>query len=192
MTYCPTRRVGTAHQMDVNVAASHRSVSAPLLLEVGSTGARLHHPGSHADRTPACESDSALVETVALLEAAAIALGAQDLTAESLRCARVAGHELRRCPADLRTAVGWARLFHHTLLAACPNRHVLNLLGAETVGLGPLAWPATIGVDELRRVADDHDEILDMIAAGTPRGELERALRRHAGASPICAGIGHP
>lgn len=191
MTYCPTRRVTTAHHMDADLVVAHRPAAAPLLVEVGPAGARLHHPGPHAGRSPGHEHDAARVETVALLEAAAIALGATDLTAESIRCARAADHELRRCRADLRTAVRWARLFHHTLLAACPNRHVLGLLGAETVALGAIAWSGTIGADDLSRVADDHDAILDMIAAGTPRAELERALRRHAGDSPICAGVPH-
>lgn len=197
MTYCPTRRVTTAHHVHVDLVAAHRPVTASLLVEVGPAGGRLHHPGPHAgrgsehDRSGHDRDRTETVETVALLEAAAIALGAAGLTAESIRCARAAGHELRRCRPELPTAVRWARLFHHTLLAACPNRHVLGLLDAETVGIGPVAGPATIGPDELTRVADDHDAILDMITAGAPRAELERALRRHAGDSPICAGVAH-
>jgi DNA-binding FadR family transcriptional regulator len=192
MTYCPTRRVITAHDMDVDIVYAHRPAAAPHLFDVAPAGARPHRPGPHAGQALERDHNRAQLETVALLEAAAIALGASGLTAESIRSARAADHELRRCRSDLRTAVRWARLFHRTLLAACPNRHVLGLLDAEAMVIGPAAWPRTIGVDELTRTADDHDAILDMIAVNTPRAELERALRRHAHDSLICVCVAHP
>ena len=137
--------------------------------------------------SPTPSDRRALTETVALLEAAAIALGAGALSAASIRTARAADRELRACRHDPDTAARWARLFHHTLLNACPNRHMLELIDVESFGRGSITATAAVGLDEVGRVSADHEAILDMIAAGAPRVELERSLRRHASTSTLCS-----
>lgn len=128
-----------------------------------------------------------VIDTVVLLEAAAIALGASALTPERLGRARATDAALRACWDDPSTAARLARGFHQTLLAACPNTHLLDLLGSQPAAACRAATMADIPADELDRVASDHDEILDMIAARAPAVDLERALRSHATRSPLCA-----
>jgi DNA-binding GntR family transcriptional regulator len=127
-----------------------------------------------------------LLETVALLEAAASALGAADLDIADIEAVRAAGHELRACGDDPATATRWARLLHQTLLDACPNRHLLDLIELETRCTLPLPLPHSIGTDVLTRIADDHEAILELIMIGAPRREIERTLRDHASRSTLC------
>lgn len=192
MMYCPTRRVVVACDPVGHPVDTRRSTTMPRHRDVDAVPAHLdtgHHPLVRVDGSlPTARSDDqAQVETLALLEAAAIALGAAELSPESIRAARVADRELRACRQDPSTAVRWARLFHHTLLDACPNRHMRDLIDVESLGAGAPARRLSIGVDELSRVADDHDAILDLIATGAPCCELERSLRRHASRSTLCS-----
>lgn len=188
--YCPIRRVDPTRDLADDIADVVRS-SVPRGRWAADADRHLTI-ARHPDLRPNPTSDGArdgraLVETVALLEAAAIALGAAGLSAASIRTARAADRELRACRHDPDTAARWARLFHHTLLDACPNRHMLDLIDVESVGRGALATTAAVGLDEVGRVCDDHEAILDMIAAGAPRGELERSLRRHTSTSRLCS-----
>ena len=135
-------------------------------------------------RAPA--TDPCLIETVAVLEAAASAMGATDLDTTGIGAARAAGHELRACHDDPATATRWARVFHQTLLDSCPNRHLLDLIELESRCTRPLPLPRYIDADVLTRIADDHEAILDLIIARAPHREIERALRDHASRSTLC------
>jgi DNA-binding GntR family transcriptional regulator len=100
--------------------------------------------------------------------------------------ARATGASLRASSHDLLAAAGLARLFHQTLLAACPNAHMLELIcrqASETRASGRLI---DLAAHELDRVADDHEAILDMVASGAERGDVERSLREHTSSSPLC------
>lgn len=143
-------------------------------------------PGSQAPPDPA-----QLVDTVLLLESTAIALGAPALTSDCMRRARDADDALRACGHDPSAAARWAHVFHQTLLAACPNEHMLSLICREASVARTSDAPLTIGPDELDRVADDHEAILDMIAAGASPRELERSLRQHASTSALCSPSTH-
>lgn len=132
-----------------------------------------------------------LVDTVLLLESTAIALGAPALTSDGMQRARDADDALRACSHDPSAAARWAHVFHQTLLAACPNEHMLSLICREASGARRSDAPLAIGRNELARVADDHDAILDMIAAGASPRELERSLREHAATSVLCSPSTH-
>lgn len=144
------------------------------------------NPPAAGDPRAGCTdyAGAAPAETVALLEAAAIALGAPALSPERIGIARAADRALRACAHDVPTAARMARLFHHTLLAACPNRHMLDLIESATP---PQRARIDVPAAEMARVVDDHEAILDMIAAGVAPAEIERSLRRHTSGSPLCA-----
>lgn len=169
--YCLTRRAVTAP------ARTYRA-PAPTSGAVATLTIASERP-AHAERTADGPG-----ETAALLEAAAIALGAADLSPERIGIARAADRALRTYAHDVPAAARMARLFHHTLLTACPNRHMLDLIESA-------APHRRVHVElpfaELSRVVDDHEAILDMIASGAPPAELERCLRRHTSSSPLCA-----
>ena len=194
MMYCAIRRVGSTRDPMGDVGADiddvwRSTVSRGRWVPDADRHASIARPSDpRPDMTSRPPGDRrALVETVALLEAAAIALGAGGLSAASIRTARAADRELRACRHDPDTAVRWARLFHHTLLNACPNRHMLELIDVESFSCGTVTATAAVGFDEVGRVSADHEAILDMIAAGAPRVELERSLRRHASTSTLCS-----
>jgi hypothetical protein len=171
-----------------HVEASDRAAGGSLhdLVRPLRTGAL---PACDARRqgSPASPDPAQLVDTVLLLESTAIALGAPALTSNGVRSARDADDALRACSHDPSAAARWAHVFHQTLLAACPNEHLLSLICREASRARPSDAPLAIGRDELDRVADDHDAILDMIAAGASPRELERSLREHAATSALCS-----
>ena len=127
--------------------------------------------------------------TIATLEGAALALGARSLTDEQLEIARLTNELIRRNveSACVPAAHDLARSFHHQLLGACPNLHMVGLLEAQTGDLSPVRRaPATLM--QIARAADDHDELLAMVGAGTAPVAIERFARRHADASHVCFG----
>jgi DNA-binding GntR family transcriptional regulator len=200
--YCPTRRAVTIPHLvagpvtsSVMASIAHRSSGDVAPHVIGradgyDTGASfvVERAGRPADveRGDRDTNQGAVVETVALLEAAAIALGASDLTPESMGVARATGASLRACSHDLLAAAGLARLFHQTLLAACPNAHMVELICRQASETKPSARLIDVGLAELDRVADDHEAILDMVASGADRGDVERSLRDHTSNSPLC------
>lgn len=127
----------------------------------------------------------AIVDTVLLLEAAAIALGAPALTGDRIGLARATGDALRRCE-DPSAAAQLAREFHRTLLLACPNAHMIRLLESQHAVAGRVTV-SDLGTEELGRVADDHESILAMITTGASCADVERCLREHAHRSRLCA-----
>jgi DNA-binding GntR family transcriptional regulator len=144
---------------------------------------RLHRRCSCPDSPPRDE----VVDTVLLLEAAAIALGVAALTGDRIVLARATGAALRQCDHDPAAAASLARQFHRTLAMACPNAHMLQLLDVQGAGPRTKRVVVEVAADELGRVADDHESILDMIAGGASTSDLERHLRQHATRSPLCA-----
>jgi hypothetical protein len=192
MMYCAIRRVISTRDLTGDIDDAAEVELLPMPHRRWSNDSHRSHPGRARNargRTDPLRmvEDHAFAETVALLEAAAIALGAATLTPAGMSSARHADRELRACQHDPDTAVRWARLFHHTLLTACPNRHMLDLIDLESFGHGAVAMPPSVGGDEVGRISDDHEAILDLIAAGAPRSELERSLRRHASMSTLCS-----
>lgn len=185
--YCQLRRVAMARGSIGTTRLDDRGALRPAStdpVEASSPRSGRDH-GCDITQTSAAGDDGA--QTLALLESAAIALGAADLSEESIRLARLADHQLRTSH-DTSRAARLARLFHHTLLGACPNRHMLTMIDLEALGMRtPPTALGDLDEDEAGRVADDHEAILDMIAAGAPRGVLERSLRRHTSESALCS-----
>jgi DNA-binding GntR family transcriptional regulator len=189
MMYCRRHTITARDLLEFDVerravwtAPQHRCASFLFARGLSDTAFPLPVP------PPELGTDSrGLIDMVAMLEAAAIALGAPDLSAQSIQTARAADRELRACHRDAVAAAHWARLFHHTLLGSCPNRHMLDLIEVESLEPGPATRTLDIGVEEFSRVADDHESILDMIATDAPRCEIERSLRRHTSESTLCS-----
>ena len=130
---------------------------------------------------------SELLDSVHLLESAAIALGAPALTPEQLTGAQHINAELRVSGSG--AAAQLARGFHQTLLCACSNNRMLELLGREVATATSCGAPFIADGAEIDRVTADHAAILEMIVAGAPISELERSLRQHAKHSPLCSGV---
>lgn len=171
--YCATRRTAgvlTAPSIHLVAALPRRQCC------IGSAAVGGRHTGA-----------GHLADTVALLEAAAIALGAGSLDAERLGLARSTGLALRECCHDPAAAAGLARQFHRTLVMACPNAHMIELIDLQAAGARPTRTPVEVDARELEQVADDHEAILDMIATGAGSTDVERRLREHAAHSRLCA-----
>lgn len=123
--------------------------------------------------------------TISTLEGAAMALGARALTPEQVDAARLTNTLIRRnLGADMLSAAEHLAVsFHRQLLGACPNRHMVTLLSSQPTP-APRLWSPS--PDEFMRMADEHDQLLDMVAAGEPMAGIERFARRHADTSHGC------
>ena len=115
-------------------------------------------------------------------------MGARAITPFTFELARATNAELRRCDVtgDDRAA-GLARQFHQTLVGTCPNPYMLELLEREMLAASETLARVRSCADDLRQIADDHDEILDMISGGATSSELERSLREHS--AKFCAAL---
>lgn len=165
-SHLPVDQVSDAHLTAARVAGVHR------------------HDGDARHRSTTVDAGQ-LLDTVHLLESAAIALGSSRLTPQQLTGAHEINAALRVC--RLTAAARLARGFHQTLLCACSNRRMLEVLRDEVATMS--SWSASFVFDdaEIDRVTADHATILELITTGAPTAELERALRAHATRSPLCS-----
>jgi DNA-binding GntR family transcriptional regulator len=183
--YCSTTRAAWPHRLLDGFGSERRTVVQPRRCDP-PTAWLLVGNVEHVKRQES-SSDVGIAESAVLLEASAIAMGASRITPECISVARAADVAMRACSHDPASASRLARLFHQTLLAACPNGHMLDLL-AETSGAVGRSGRAVCGAHDVCGVADDHEAILDLIAAGATASDLERALRLHAGRTSLCFG----
>jgi DNA-binding GntR family transcriptional regulator len=126
------------------------------------------------------------MQALSVLEGTATALGARRLTADDLRDARRI-NELMIQTLEHFDPRAFTRLnheFHAVLFAACPNPRLLDLVHAEWGRLGNLRDSTFSFVPgRAAQSVREHEGILQLIEAGAPLGEIERAARRHRSAT---------
>ncbi|NDZ78157.1 GntR family transcriptional regulator [Streptomyces sp. SID10853] len=122
------------------------------------------------------------MQVISVVESAATALAARELTKDDLRRARalneiMAGHLERFDP---RAFSALNQEFHHTLYSRCANARLLEIVNAEWARLGSLRDSIFAFVPErARESVQEHDQILGLIENGAPLHEIEEAVRRH-------------
>jgi len=133
------------------------------------------------------------METLAILEGAATALAARHLTADDLRQAREVNRRLVDSLDDFdpRTFTSLNHMFHSVLFAACPNPRLLALVEAEWVRLGHLRDSTFSFVPgRAQESVREHEALVDLVEAGAPLADIERAARSHRSAT-LAAYLSH-
>jgi DNA-binding GntR family transcriptional regulator len=124
------------------------------------------------------------LQTVCLLESAAIALAAPHLAAEDLRRARALNQVMAEGLPELDAAAFSAlnQKLHRILYAACPNPRLRELLDTEEARLGRLFETVFADVPGRPEASiREHDALIDLLEAGAAPREIEDAVRRHRG-----------
>ena len=121
-------------------------------------------------------------QTLAIVEAAAVALAQPHLAAADLAEARAINDRLRQCLADF-DPVRFTRLneaFHRTLSDPCPNAQLRNLVDGGWRRLAGLRR-STFGFVPGRAHASvaEHDALLALLAEGAAPAAIEAAVREH-------------
>jgi DNA-binding GntR family transcriptional regulator len=133
------------------------------------------------------------METLAILEGAATALAARHLTADDLRQAREVNARLVDQLDDLdpRTFTALNHRFHAVLFARCPNPRLLALVEAEWTRLGHLRDSTFSFVPgRAQESVREHEALVDLVEAGAPLADVERAARSHRSAT-LAAYLSH-
>ncbi|KAE8765830.1 GntR family transcriptional regulator [Georgenia thermotolerans] len=133
------------------------------------------------------------MEALAILEGAATALAAPGLTADDVRRAR----EINALMIDTldhfdpRAFTTLNQKFHSILFAPCGNPRMLELVNAEWARLGHLRDSTFSFVPgRAQESVREHERILQLIEAGAPPAEIERAARGHRSAT-LAAYLSH-
>lgn len=130
------------------------------------------------------ESFVEALETFAVLESAATAQAAPNLSSADLDRARGLNAALSAA-LDRLDRAAYARLhdeLHELLTARCPNSHLVRVLANERARLQRIRL-ATLSLGSAgRREVEEHARLIDLIAARAPDGEVEDLCRSHIGA----------
>ena len=126
------------------------------------------------------------MQALSFLEGTATALAARRLTADDIRRARAVNEQMVETldHFDPRSFTALNQEFHAILFAQCANPRMLELVNAEWARLGHLrdstfAFVPGRAAESVR----EHENILQLIEAGAPLGEIEKAARRHRSAT---------
>lgn len=123
-----------------------------------------------------------IMQVQAVLEGLAVGMSAPLMTAEDLAQAREANRRMNEAyRADDFHAYNEGSLeFHGLLRARCPNRHLRDTLDrgqsrVAAVRASVVGYRGTLAV----QLSDEHEHLLDRIAAGAPAAEIEMLMRTH-------------
>lgn len=122
------------------------------------------------------------METLAIIEGAATALSAPNLTAEQIEKARRVNEVMKETLEEFNPRVFTVlnQEFHAALLVGCPNHRLNDLVHAEWAMLGNLRESTFSFVPgRARESVREHSVILELIETGAPPSEIERAVRAH-------------
>ena len=126
------------------------------------------------------------METVAILEGAAMAQARDHLSTADLAAAEAINDRMRALLVDFEAAE-FTRLnheFHATLFRRCPNERLRTLVGLEWDRLSHLRNSTFSFVPErARESVDEHSRIVVLIRARASAEEIERAVRAHRSAT---------
>lgn len=123
-----------------------------------------------------------IMQVEAVLEGLAVGLSASRLTAADLDRARAVNERMNeafRC-GDFHAYSEGSLEFHGILRSACPNRHLRDHLErgrsrVAAVRASVIGYRGTL----TERLSDEHELMLDRIAAGAPASEIEALVRAH-------------
>ncbi len=126
------------------------------------------------------------MQALSILEGAATALAARQLTPDDLRRARAVNERMIETLGhfDPRAFTGLNQEFHAILFAPCANPRMLELVRAEWARLGHLR-DSTFSFVPGRAAESvrEHENIVQLIEHGAPLGDIETAARRHRSAT---------
>lgn len=118
------------------------------------------------------------VETLAVLDAAAVGLSVGLLEPGEIAEARRLNERLRECldDGDSRQFRVLDQRFHEVLARHCPNPAIAELVARSWARLGAArSMPQERG----RACIQEHDQILALVEAGASAERVEKAVRRH-------------
>ncbi|WJL96649.1 GntR family transcriptional regulator [Microbacterium sp. ET2] len=126
------------------------------------------------------------MQALSILEGTATALAARRLTVDDIRHARGVNERMIESLADFdpRSFTRLNQEFHATLYGKCANPRMLELVESEWARLGHLRDSTFSFVPgRAQESVQEHENILRLIEAGAPLGEIEKAARRHRSAT---------
>ncbi|WP_432534351.1 GntR family transcriptional regulator [Kineococcus arenarius] len=138
------------------------------------------------------------METLAVVEGAAVGQAVPLLTAEDLQEVRRLNElmraELRELPRGGFDTQRFSQLnqrLHRTLAAPCPNPHLLDLVDRGWSRLSTLRTSVFSMVPErTHQSVAEHDELIELIASGADPAAVEQATRSHRAAT-LAAVLAH-
>ncbi len=123
-----------------------------------------------------------IMQVEAVLEGLAVGLAAPLLTPEDLQRARELNTQMNDAyrAGDFSGYNEGSLEFHRILRAPCPNHHLRDQLdrGRSRVAAVRAAVVGYRGA-VAQRLSDEHEHLLDRIAAGAPAAEIEALMRAH-------------
>ena len=127
----------------------------------------------------------ASMQALSLIEAAATAMAARELTVGDLRRAREVNERMyaQLVDADVFDPHAFTALnqqFHAILYRRCPNARLVELVEAEWARLGNMRDSIfTFVPDRAGTSVAEHEEIIGLIERGAPIDDIEQQLRLH-------------
>lgn len=171
-----------ASELDMSVVPVREAIrqleTEGLVTFERNVGARV----SMVDDSQYCSSMQAL----SILEGAATALAARRLTPDDLRAARRINELMIETLEhfDPRAFTALNHEFHASLYSKCANPRMLEIVNAEWSRLGHLRDSTFSFVPgRAHESVREHENIVQLIEAGAPLGEIEKAARRHRAAT---------
>lgn len=122
------------------------------------------------------------MQAISIVESAATALAARNLTVDDLRRARAVNDVMTASldRFDPRAFSALNQEFHHILYSRCANPRLLEMVDAEWVRLGHMRDSIFAFVPgRARESVHEHEGILELIERGAALSEIEQAVRRH-------------
>lgn len=122
------------------------------------------------------------MQTLALVEGSATALAAPEVTRDQLRRARAVNARMRESLEhfDPQSFTELNLQFHSVLFETCPNPHILDLVHRGWNRMKVLRDSSFSFVPgRAHESVEEHERILDLIAAKAPVLEIELAARNH-------------
>lgn len=129
------------------------------------------------------------VQTLSVIEGAAIAIAADDITEDDLTRARGLNAKLaellENADFDPRAFSDLNERFHRVLSDRCPNSHLSDLVDRGWNRLAQLRRSTFAFVpDRAYESIKEHERIVDLIASRADAREIELAVREHRLATP--------
>ncbi|MGK0722142.1 GntR family transcriptional regulator [Leucobacter sp. W1478] len=123
-----------------------------------------------------------IMQVEAVLEGLAVGMSAASLTPEDLTQARAVNARMNAAyhAGDFHGYNEGSLEFHGILRAPCPNQHLRDQLDrgrsrVAAVRASVVGYRGTLA----QRLSDEHEHLLDRIAAGAPATEIEALMRAH-------------
>lgn len=122
------------------------------------------------------------MQAISIIESAATALAARNLTVDDIRQARAVNEVMRGNIAhfDPRTFSALNQEFHHILYGKCANPRLIEMVDAEWSRLASMRDSIFSFVPgRAPESVEEHESILQLIENSASLEEIEKAVRRH-------------